>query len=75
MLNIAVHIFQHLISSMYVSDVYGFMRCNLCLIFILPLCNEAVSLVQHYVITNGPLYEVSILYAGLLTSMTLSPTF
>ena len=75
MLNIAVHIFQHLISSMSVSNVYGLMRCSLCLIFIFPLCNETVPLIQHYVITNGPLYEVSLLYAGLLTSMTLSPTF
>ena len=41
---------------MFVSDVYGFMRRILCLIFIVPSFNVTVSLVQHCVIKYGPLY-------------------
>ena len=48
--------------------------CILCLIFIAPHCNVTVILVQHFVITNEPLYCVSYLYAVLLLSINLSPT-
>ena len=51
------------------------MRHILCLIFIALQFNMTVTLVQHSVITNDPLYGISYLYAALLTSMTLSLTF
>ena len=52
---------------MFVWNVYGIMRCDLCLIFIASRCNETVLLVHQCVITNGPLYGVSWLYSALLT--------
>ena len=73
MLTIGIHIFQHLISSMFVLDVYWLIWRILWLVFIAPHCHVTVPLVQHCIITNGPLYRVSHLYAALLTSITLSP--
>ena len=75
MLNMVINIFQHLISSMFLSDVYGLMKNILCLLFIAPHCNMTVTLVQHYIISNWPLYGVSYLKSELLVSTTLSPTF
>ena len=42
--------------------------------FIALYCNVTVALIQHYVITNGPLYGVSYFCAALTTSMNLSLT-
>ena len=39
-----------------------------------PHCNMIVPLVQHYVISNGPLYGISYLIAALLSRTTFSPT-
>ena len=47
----------------FLSGVYGLMRRILYLIFIIPHCNETVKLVQHRLITNGLLYDVSYFYA------------
>ena len=55
-----------LISSTFVPDVYGLMRHILCRIFVAPYCYVTVSLVQHCVITNGPLYGISYFYTVLL---------
>ena len=68
------HIFWGLISSIFVSYLYGLIRHILCLICIGLYWNVTMLLVQHYVIKNGPLYGVSYLYAALLVSMTLSLT-
>ena len=51
-------IFLGLISSTFVSDLYGLMRRILCLIFIAPHCRFTVPFVQHCVITKGPVYDV-----------------
>ena len=45
-----------LIYSKFVKDVYGLMQRILYLIFIIPRCNVTVTLVEHCVITNVPLY-------------------
>ena len=74
MLTIVIHIFQHLISSTFVSDVYGLMRRILYQICIASCHNETVRLVQHGVITNYPLYGIAYLYAALLFRMNLSQT-
>ena len=50
------------------------MQSILCLIFIAPHGKFNVTLLKHYVITNGTLYGVPIFYAVWLVSMTLSPT-
>ena len=68
------YIFLGLMSSTFISDVYGLMQCILIQIFIPPHFKVTVTLVQHYVIKNGPFYGVSSLYPALLLSMTLSPT-
>ena len=57
-----------------VSESYGLMQCILYVIFIAQFFNITVPLAKHYVITNGPIYGVSYLYAVYLVSMTLSPT-
>ena len=62
MLTIVIYISQHLISSTFVSDVYGLMRCILYLFLVTPHCNETVLLVKHCVITNWVLYGVSHYY-------------
>ena len=66
------HMFLVLISSTFVSNLYGLIRSILCFVCIGPYCIVTVPLVQHWVITNGPLYGVSYLYAALLLSITLS---
>ena len=66
---------QHLISSAFVSDVYGLIQHILYLIFVAPYYNVTMTLVQHCVISNGTLYGISYLKAELLSSITLSPTF
>ena len=50
------------------------MRHILYLILITPIWNMDMTLVQEYIISNEPLYEVSSLYADLLLSITLSLT-
>ena len=60
-------------SSTLVSYLYGLMRRILYLIYVTPICNEIVTLVKHRVITNGPVYGVSYLFAVCLVSMTSSP--
>ena len=67
-------IFFEPISSTFVSDLYGLIRRILDLIFVAPHCNYTAPLVQHCVITNGPIYGVSYFNAVCLVSMTLSPT-
>ena len=67
-------IFFGLISSMFISDVYGLTRLILFLIFIGPYCIATVPLVHHSVTKNGQLHGVSYLYAAILLSMTLSLT-
>ena len=44
---IIIHIFQHLISSTILSDLYGLMQHILQPIFIEPHYNVTVTLVQH----------------------------
>ena len=63
MSTIVIHIFQNLIPSTLLSDVYDLMRRILCLNFIVPNCNVIVPLVQHYLIKNILLNGVSYLYA------------
>ena len=67
-------IFIELKSSTLVSDLYGLMKRILYLIYVAPYCSITVPLVKHYVITKGPLYGVSSLYAVWLAITTLSPT-
>ena len=57
------YIFSGLISSMFVSDLYGLMQHILYLFFVGPHYNVTVILVQHCVITNGNLNGVPYLYA------------
>ena len=66
------YIFSGLISSMFVSYLYGLMRCILCVIFTAPYCNMNLPMVKHCVIPNGPWNGVLYFYAALLLSMTLS---
>ena len=68
------HIFLGLISSTFVSDLYGLIRRMLCLFFIGPYFIFTVPLLKHDVITNAPLNGVSYLYVSLLLSMNLSLT-
>ena len=68
------YIFIELGPSTLVSDLYGLMRRMLYLIYVAPICNETVPLVQHLVITNGPIFVVSYLYAVCLVRMTSSQT-
>ena len=68
------YIFPGLIPTMFVSDLYGLIQRILYLILFRPYCIVTVMLVQHPVITDGPLYGISYLYAALLLTMTLSPT-
>ena len=75
MLPIFIHIFQHLISSAFVSDVNGLIRRIIYLIFIAPHCNVTIPLAQHCVIINWPLCGVSYLKAALLLRINLSLTF
>ena len=70
----ASSIFIELIYSTLVSDLYGLMQRILCLIYVAPYFNVTVPLVKHCVITKGPLYGVSYLYAVWLVSMNLSRT-
>ena len=70
----ASSIFIELKSSTLESDLYGLMRCILCLIYVTTYCNVTVPLAKHCGITKGNLYEISYLYAVWLLSMTLSPT-
>ena len=60
--------------SKNMSDLYGLIQPILCLIFVGPYCNITVPLVKHCVITKGPLYGVSYLYAVWLVGMNLCPT-
>ena len=57
-------------SSTLVSDLYGLMRRILYLISVAPICNKTVTLVQHRVIANVPVYGVLYLYDVCLVSMT-----
>ena len=65
-----------LIYSTFVSDLCRLVWCILYLIFIASHCNVTVTLVQHYVVTNGLLYEISYLYAAwcIFLSVILSIT-
>ena len=58
------YIFSGLISATFVSDLYGLIQRILYLIFVGPYCNLTVPLVKHCVITNGPLNDVSCIYAA-----------
>ena len=60
------HIFSGLISSTFVTYEYGLIQCILYLIFFRTYFNVIVPLVQHCVISNGPLNCVSFLYASWL---------
>ena len=62
------------LSSTFASDVYGLIQRVLCLICVGPYFNTTMPLVQHCVITNGLVYDISYLYEVLLVIMTLSPT-
>ena len=64
------HIFSGLISSKFLSDLYGLIRRILFLICIRPYCNFTLTLVKHRVITHGTLNGVYYLYAALLLRMT-----
>ena len=57
-------------SSTLVLDLYGLMGRILYVIFITPHCNSNMPLTKHCVITKGPLYGVSYLYAVWLVRMT-----
>ena len=48
------HIFLGLISSTFVSYLYGLIRHVLCISSIGPYCKFTMPLVKHGVITNGP---------------------
>ena len=63
-----------LISSTFVSDLYQLIQRIWCLICIGPYFIVTVQLVQHRVITNGPVYCGSYFYAAWLLIMNLSPT-
>ena len=52
------HIFLGLMSSTFVSDLYGLMRYILYVLFITPYFKFTVTLVTHRVITNGLVYGV-----------------
>ena len=68
------HIFSGVISSTFVSYLYGLMWHILCLIYIIPHCNVNMPFVHHCIIKNGPLYRVSYFYAVLLLRINLAPT-
>ena len=68
------HIFLGLISSTFVSDLYGLIQRILYLICIGPYYIFTVPLIKQRVLINGPVYGVSYLYAAWLVSMNLSPT-
>ena len=68
------HIFLGLISSTFVSDLYGRMQRLLCLICITPYYIFTVTLEKHRVIKDGTLYGVSYFYVAWLVRTTLSPT-
>ena len=65
---------QHLISSLFVSDVYGLKCYILYLISVATYYNVTMLVVQHWVISTDPLYRFSYLKSELLSSMTLSQT-
>ena len=58
MLTIVIHIFQRLLSSMFVSDIYGLMWCIFYPIFVAPYCNVTIPLFQHFLISDRHLYGV-----------------
>ena len=68
-------IFFELKYSTWVSYLYGLMRRILYLIYVAPIFNETVPLVQHRIITNGPVFGVSYLYAVCLVIIKLSPIY
>ena len=68
------YMFFELESLTLVSESYGLMQCILYVIFVAQFFNFTVPLVKHYVITNGPIYGVSYLYAVCLVRITLSTT-
>ena len=70
----SAYIFIELESLTLVSDLYGLIRRILYVIFIGPNYEFTVPLLKHFVITKGPLYGVSYLYAVWLVSINLSPT-
>ena len=63
-----------LISSTFVSDLYGFIHRILYLIFGRPYCKFTLTLVKHCVLKNGSVQRVLYFYAVWLLSMSLSTT-
>ena len=63
-----------LISSKFISYLYGLIQRILYLMFFGTYCKFTVSLVKHCIITNRSLYGVSYLYSAWLLSMNLSPS-
>ena len=66
--------FSVVIYSMFVSYLYGLMQRLLYLIVFAPYCDVTVPFVQHFFITNFPLYIFLYFYAVWLLSIILSPT-
>ena len=67
-------IFLGLISSTFISYLYGLMRRILHVIFITEHYKIAAPLVNNRDIKNGPVYRVLHLYVVCLWIMNLSPT-
>ena len=67
------NIFIELKSSTLVSDLYGLMQRVLSLISVAPFCKSTIPFVKQCVITKGPLYGVSYLYAVWLVITMLYP--
>ena len=58
------HIFLGLISSTFVSDLFGSIRRIFYLIFVRPYFNVTAPFIKHRVIINGPFDGISCLYAA-----------
>ena len=70
----ASYIFIELEYSTLASNLYGLMQRILYLIYFAPYCKFTAPSTKHCVITKGPLYGVSYLYAVWLVIMNLSLT-
>ena len=56
-IDIVIHI-SGILSSMFKSDLYGFIQRILYLVFVRPYYKFTVALVKHSVITNGTIYGI-----------------
>ena len=66
------YIYFEVICLTLVSGLYDLIQYILYLIFVGTHSKLTVPLVKNYVITNGPIYGISYLYAVCLVSVMLS---